>query len=308
MTAQSRAVPAVTATVVASERSDREPFAVVDWALFGAIGIIWGASFLFIKLGLEAFHPGLITWARVGLGAVALMAVPAARKRIERRDLGRLFQLSIIWVGIPFTLFPLAEEHINSAVTGLLNGATPFFAAIFGALFFGRVIGRAQRWGILLGFAGIALISVGSSAEGGTAIVGVLMVIAATLCYGYATNLAGPLQRKYGSVAVMGQMLLLGALWTMPFGILGLTRSGFAWKALIAVAVLGVVGTGFAFTLMGTLVGRVGGPRASLITYLMPIVSLALGAIFLSERVAAVALVGIAIILGGAALASRREH
>lgn len=301
-------MPAVTATVVASERSDREPFAVVDWALFGAIGIIWGASFLFIKLGLEAFHPGLITWARVGLGAVALMAVPAARKRIERRDLGRLFQLSIIWVGIPFTLFPLAEEHINSAVTGLLNGATPFFAAIFGALFFGRVIGRAQRWGILLGFAGIALISVGSSAEGGTAIVGVLMVIAATLCYGYATNLAGPLQRKYGSVAVMGQMLLLGALWTMPFGILGLTRSGFAWKASIAVAVLGVVGTGFAFTLMGTLVGRVGGPRASLITYLMPIVSLALGAIFLSERVAAVALVGIAIILGGAALASRREH
>ena len=301
-------MPAVTATVVASERSDREPFAVVDWALFGAIGIIWGASFLFIKLGLEAFHPGLITWARVGLGAVALMAVPAARKRIERRDLGRLFQLSIIWVGIPFTLFPLAEEHINSAVTGLLNGATPFFAAIFGALFFGRVIGRAQRWGILLGFAGIALISVGSSAEGGTAIVGVLMVIAATLCYGYATNLAGPLQRKYGSVAVMGQMLLLGALWTMPFGIVGLTRSGFAWKASIAVAVLGVVGTGFAFTLMGTLVGRVGGPRASLITYLMPIVSLALGAIFLSERVAAVALVGIAIILGGAALASRREH
>jgi len=308
VTAQSRAVPAVTATVVASERSDREPFAVVDWALFGAIGTIWGASFLFIKLGLEAFHPGLITWARVGLGAVALMAVPAARKRIERRDLGRLFQLSIIWVGIPFTLFPLAEEHINSAVTGLLNGATPFFAAIFGALFFGRVIGRAQRWGILLGFAGIALISVGSSAEGGTAIVGVLMVIAATLCYGYATNLAGPLQRKYGSVAVMGQMLLLGALWTMPFGIVGLTRSGFAWKASIAVAVLGVVGTGFAFTLMGTLVGRVGGPRASLITYLMPIVSLALGAIFLSERVAAVALVGIAIILGGAALASRREH
>jgi drug/metabolite transporter (DMT)-like permease len=106
----------------------------------------------------------------------------------------------------------------------------------------------------------------------------------------------------------MGQMLLLGALWTMPFGIVGLTRSGFAWKASIAVAVLGVVGTGFAFTLMGTLVGRVGGPRASLITYLMPIVSLALGAIFLSERVAAVALVGIAVILGGAALASRREH
>lgn len=229
---------ATRAAAPTAERSDRESFAPIDWVLFTAIGTIWGASFLLIKVGLEAFHPGLITWARVGLGAAALMAVPGARRRIERRDLGRLVQLSIIWVGIPFTLFPLAEEHINSAVTGLLNGATPFFAVIFGALMFGRVIGRAQRWGILTGFGGIALVSIGSSAQGGTAVVGVLMVLGATLCYGYATNLAGPLQRKYGSVAVMGQMLLLGTLWTTPFGILGLTRSGLAARPAMAVAVL----------------------------------------------------------------------
>jgi drug/metabolite transporter (DMT)-like permease len=306
MTAESRAMPRPVA--VAVERSDREPFALIDWVLFVSIGGIWGASFLFIKLGLDAFHPGLITWARVSLGALALLALPASRVRIARKDVGRLVQLSIIWVGVPFTLFPLAEEHINSAVTGLLNGATPFFAAVFGALFFGRVIGRAQQWGILAGFAGISLVSVGSSAEGGTAIVGVLMVLAATVCYGYATNLAGPLQRKYGSLAVMGQMLALGSLWTMPFGIVGLTRSSFAWHSAAAVGVLGVIGTGFAFALMGTLVGRVGGPRASFITYLMPIVSLALGAIFLSERVAAVALIGVGLVLGGAVLASRREH
>ncbi len=306
MTAESRA--ARFTAPQAAGHSDREPFTALDWALFCSIGGIWGASFLFIKLGLDAFHPGLITWARVGLGAAALMSLPESRARIAPADRPRLILLSIVWVGIPFTLFPLAEEHINSAVTGLLNGATPFFAAIAGALFFGRVIGRAQRWGLVLGFAGIALVSVGSSAEGGTAVVGVFMVLAATVCYGYATNLAGPLNRTYGSLAVMGQMLVLGAVWTTPFGIYGLTRSSFAWHSAIAIGVLAVVGTGFAFALMGALIARVGGPRASFITYLMPVVALALGAIFLSERVAAIALAGVALVLGGAVLASRREH
>ena len=301
------AIEAVPPAVPAA-RSDREPFAALDWILFSAVGLIWGSSFLLIKVGLEVFHPGLITWARVGLGAAALMVVPSARTRIERRDLGRLIRLSVIWVGIPFTLFPLAEEHINSAVTGLLNGGTPLFAGIFAALFFKRMIGRTQWWGIAVGFAGIALVSAGTSAEGGTAFVGVLMVLAATVCYGIATNMAGPLQRKYGSVAVMGQMLVLGTLWTTPFGILGLTRSTFAWRPAVAVFFLGVVGTGIAFAFMATLVGRVGGPRASLITYLIPVVALALGAIFLSERVAPVALAGVVLVLSGAVLASRREH
>ena len=296
------------APVAAAEHSDREPFAAIDWFLFCAIGLIWGSSFLFIKVGLEAFHPGLITWARVGLGAVALLAVPSARKRIDPVDFRRLIGLSIVWVGIPFTLFPLAEEHINSAVTGLLNGAMPLFAGIFGALLFGRVIGPSQRWGIVVGFAGIALVATGTSAEGGTAVVGVLMVIAATVCYGYATNLAGPLQRKYGSVAVMGQMLAWGTLWTTPFGLFGALHSELAWRSAAAVSVLGVLGTGLAFALMATLVGRVGGPRASFITYLFPVVALALGAIFLSERVVAMALVGAALVLGGALLASRREN
>jgi drug/metabolite transporter (DMT)-like permease len=288
--------------------SDRERFGSTEWALFTAIGLIWGASFLFIKLGLEAFHPGLITWARVGLGAVALGVLPQARCRVAPEDRRRLLILSIVWVGIPFTLFPLAEEHINSAVTGLLNGATPFFTGLIGALFFSRVPRGPQRLGIVVGFGGIMLVSVGSSAEGGSAIVGVVMVLVATLCYGVATNLAGPIQRKYGSVPVMARMLLLGTAWTTPFGIYGASRSGFEVGPAIAVAVLGVVGTGLAFAFMASLLGRVGGPRASFITYLIPVVSLVLGAVFLSERVAPVALAGVALVLAAAVLASLQER
>jgi drug/metabolite transporter (DMT)-like permease len=298
----------MTAPTVSSARSDREPFASTEWLLFAAIGLIWGSSFVLIKIGLEAFHPGFITWARVGLGALALAAMPASRRPIEREDRRRIVQLGVLWVAIPFTLFPLAQEHINSAVTGLLNGATPLFAGLIGALWFNRAPRGPQRWGIATGFVGIALISIGSSAEGGTAFVGVLLVLVATVCYGFATNMAGSIQQKYGSVPVMARMLAVGSLLTAPFGIYGLTRSGFAWDSAVAVTILGVVGAGVAFALMATLVGRVGGPRATFITYLIPGVSLVLGAVFLGETVTALALVGVAVILAGAGMASRREQ
>jgi drug/metabolite transporter (DMT)-like permease len=293
---------------VEAVRSDREPFGPTEWALFGAVGIIWGSSFLLIKLGLEVFHPGLITWLRVALGALILLVLPAGRARIASEDRKRVILLSIVWVGVPFTLFPLAQTHINSAVTGLLNGATPLFTGLLAALFFNRTPRGPQRLGIAIGFVGIALVGTGSSAEGGTAVLGVLMVLAATLCYGLATNLAGSVQRKYGSVTVMAQMLALGTLWTTPFGLFGLARSQFALGPAVAVAVLGFIGTGLAFMFMASLVGRVGGPRASFITYLIPVVSLVLGAVFLSESVVPLALVGVVLVIGGAVLASRKEH
>ena len=288
-------------------RTDRDQFAQLDWLLFVAVGLIWGASFLFIAIGLDHFHPGFITWARVGLGAAALAVLPSARTRIDREDWRRIIAISVIWVGVPFTLFPLAEEHINSAVTGLLNGATPFFAGLFGALFFNRAPGGPQRAGMAIGFVGITLVSLGTAADGGTAIVGVLMVLFATVCYGLASNMAGSMQQKYGSVAFMSKMLALATVWTAPFGLWGLAHSDFGWGSAAATAVLGIVGTGLAFALMGTLVGRVGGPRASFITYLIPVVSLFLGAVFRDDEVSLLALLGVVLVVGGALLASRRE-
>jgi drug/metabolite transporter (DMT)-like permease len=288
-------------------RSDREQFEQLDWLLFTAVGLIWGASFLFIAIGLDHFHPGFVTWLRVGLGALALSVLPGARKPLAKADRMRVLAISVIWVGVPFTLFPLAEEHINSAVTGLLNGATPFFAGLFGAVFFDRAPRGPQRWGMAIGFVGIALVSIGTASDGGTAVIGVLMVLFATLCYGLASNLAGPVQQRYGSVTVMSKMLALATIWTAPFGIWGLAHSSFGWGSLGAVSVLGVVGTGFAFAFMGMLVGRVGGPRASFVTYLIPVVSLILGAVFRDDHVTAVALGGVVLVVGGAVLASRAE-
>lgn len=133
------------------------------------------------------------------------------------------------------------------------------------------------------------------------------MVLTATACYGVATNMAGPLQHKYGSVRLMGSMLGLGTLWTIPLGLAGLSQSEWLVAPVAATVVLGVVGTGLAFVLMATLVGRVGGPRASFITYLIPLVALVMGAVFLGESVTPIALVGAGLVVAASILASRAE-
>lgn len=288
-------------------RTDRDQFAPLDWGLFTAIGLIWGSSFLLIDIGLDHFHPGFITWARVSLGAVVLMALPRSRGRVERADWRRLVVLSVVWVTVPFTLFPLAEEHITSAVTGMLNGAVPFFAGLIGGLFFDRVPRGPQRLGILVGFVGIVLVSLGSGGGGGNAAIGVLMVLVATFCYGLATNLATGITQRLGSLVVTSRMLALASIWTAPFGLWGLARSEFAWSSAAAVGVLGVFGTALAYAFMGTLVSRVGATRASFITYLIPVVALLLGVVFRDDTVEAIALVGVVLVIGGAVLASRRE-
>lgn len=286
----------------------RGAFATVDWALFVSIGLIWGSSFLFIAIGLDAFEPGLITWLRVSFGAAVLWLLPAARTPVALEDRARLVALSFLWVAVPFTLFPLAQQWISSGLTGLLNGSLPIFATTIGALMLRRLPGRTQMLGLLVGFAGVAAIAAPSLAEGSDEALGVVLVLLAVGCYGVAINIASPVTQRYGSLPVMARMLGLGAIWTAPPGLTGIGGSSLASASLLAIVTLGAVGTGFAFVVMGRLVARVGSSRASFATYLIPVVALVLGAMFLDETVRTSSIVGIGLVIAGALLASRRER
>ncbi len=290
-----------------SEGTHPGAFTTLDWALFASVGGIWGSSFLFIAIGLDAFGPGLITWGRILCGAAALWLMPAARTRIEPGDRPRLVALSVLWVALPFTLFPIAEQHISSGLVGLLNGAIPILAAIVGSIMLRRLPDRSRVLGLSIGFAGVATIALPAALAGSSEALGVALVIGAVTCYGMAINISAPLTQRYGSLPVMAKMLALAALWTAPFGVWGLGRSSFAWVSLIAVAVLGAVGTGIAFVLMGRLVSRVGSTRAAFANYLIPVVAMILGAVFRNETIRATSVVGIVLVIGGAILASRRE-
>ena len=290
-----------------STGTNREAFTPWDWSLFVSIGLIWGSSFLLMDIGLEAFHPGLITWMRVGLGAIVLGLAPKARLRIEPYDRPRLIALSFLWVAIPFTLFPIAQQYINSATAGMLNGAVPIFAAVIATILLRKLPHGAVLVGLVLGFVGVAAISLSSGSGDSSEALGVVLVLLATIMYGLAINIAAPINQQYGSLAVNAQMLAYGTIWTAPLGIVGLTQSTFAWDSFLAIAVAGAVGTGLAFFIIGALVSRVGSTRSSFITYVIPVVALVLGVAFRGDRVTVVAVVGVVLVIAGALLAARRE-
>lgn len=282
-------------------------FTPLDWTMFLSIGLIWGSSFLLIAIGLDAFEPGLVTWLRVIFGASALWLVPAARQRVHREDFPRLVALSLLWVAIPFTLFPFAEQRITSGLTGLVNGALPIFAVAVGSVMLRRMPGRAQSLGLAVGFLGIVAIALPSLSEGSSETIGFVMALGATVCYGVAINIATPLTQRYGSLPVVARMIGLASVWTLPLGLQSVAGSDFAWPSLLAVAALGILGTGIAFVLMGRLVARVGS-RASFATYLIPVVALILGVVFRDEAVHVLSVIGVGLVIAGALLASRKER
>ncbi len=159
---------------------------------------------------------------------------------------------------------------------------------------------------IAIGFIGVALISAPSLGDGASQALGVSLVVAATLCYGVAINIANPLQARYGPLAVMRTMLSMATLFVIPVLIWGLMDDNHpSLHTVWPVFVLGVAGTGFAYWMMASLVGRVGSVRASVLTYLIPVVALVLGVVIRSDRVSPIAVVGTALVIVGAVTASR---
>jgi drug/metabolite transporter (DMT)-like permease len=189
----------------------------------------------------------------------------------------------------------------------MLNGATPIFTALLATILLRALPGRLQMAGLAVGFVGIVAIALPSTGSSTTAAIGVIMVLVATVCYAVALNMIAPLQQRYGSLPVIARVMWVAAAAVTPFGIYGLTQSVFAWPSLLALLAVGILGTGVAFVLMGTLSGRVGPTRSAFITYAIPVVALILGVVFRDEIVAPVVVIGVALVIVGALLASRRE-
>lgn len=274
-----------------------------DWLRLAAPGLIWGTSFFFIAEGLEAFPAIMITPMRIAFGFAALACVPASRTPIPRSAWPRIIALAAVWMAVPLSMFPFAEERVSSSVTGMLNGATPLFVATVGALVFHMRPSRAQVTGLIVGFLGVVLIAIPTVTEGKSSVVGILLILLALSCYGFSLNVAMPLQQTYGSLPVLWRAQMAALVMTAPLGFTGINDIDFAWKPLLMVGLLGVFGTGLAYVMTVSNAGRLGATRASVTTYLIPVVALALGAIVRDEKVYALSIAGCAVALVGAYLA-----
>lgn len=288
-------------------RPEDTPFAPLDWGFVLGAASIWGGSFLFMAIGLDAFEPGVVTLLRVGFGALALVLLPGARRSVPREDLPKIALLGITWMALPLTLFPIAQQWIDSSVAGMLNAAMPLLTVLISWLIFHTPTGPRRLFGVAVGLVGILLIGVPEASTAGTNAVGVGLVVLAVASYGVAVNIAGPLQQRHGSLPVIVRALAVATVLTLPYGIVGIPDSTFAWDSLIACFIVGAGGTGVAFVLAASLTGRVGAVRASLVTYVIPVISIVLGVVFRDETVTIAAIVGTGVILLGAFLSSRVE-
>ncbi len=271
-----------------------------------SIALIWGASFLFIANALESFKPLTVGFLRVSLGATTLLCIPIARKAtIDKADWPRIAFLGLVWMAIPLTLFPFAEQWVSSSVAGMLNGAMPILVTVVSSLLLKRMPGKVQRIGLAIGFVGIVMIGLPSLRGSRAGAHGVGLIVLALCGYAISMNLQVPLTQKYGALPVQLRVQVVGALITAPMGLYNLQYSHPHPKAILSLLALGVVGTGLAFVLAGRFLSRVGPSRGSIFTYIMPIVSIALGVIFRNDRVAVLSLVGCAVVLGGAFVTSR---
>lgn len=282
-------------------------FATRDWLLLTTAALMWGSSFAFMEIALDNIAPGTIAFVRVIFGMATLALFPQARARVERTDRTKIIALGVLWMGIPFILFPVAQQWIDSSLAGMINGAVPIFAAATAAILVRKAPAPMTLIGIGVGFAGAVAIGMPAS-QGATATrIGVLLVLAATAMYGVALNIAAPLQRRYGALPVLLRVQAVAACITLVPGILGLGDSRFEVVSMAALVPLGCFGSALAFVAMATLVGRVGAARGSVTIYFVPIVAIVVGAVFRNEQVALMSLAGTALVLFGAFLASRPQ-
>jgi drug/metabolite transporter (DMT)-like permease len=278
------------------------------WAMFAAMSLVWGMPYLFIKIAVdEGLSPAFVSWSRVVLAAAVLCAL-AYKAGLLHHLRGRYRWLAVyalVEITIPFPLIAWGEQHIDSSLAAIIIAAAPLLVAVLAIRFdeSERVTGL-RLVGLLVGFAGvIALVGIdvaGRSEE----LLGALAVLGAAL--GYAI---GPmtLRRHLADLdprATMGVSLAIAAVLLTPLTAATLPTETPSTDALIAVVVLGLVCTAAAFVIFGSLIAEVGAGKALVITYVNPVVALALGVVVLGESPGVGAIVGLLLILAGSWLST----
>jgi drug/metabolite transporter (DMT)-like permease len=276
------------------------------------LAFIWGWSFLFIKVSVEGMPPTAVAAGRIGLGALVLHVI--LRMRHVRLPRDRMFWrhvfVSAVFANIlPFTLLAWGEERITSALTAVLNASTPLFTALAGFVYLGSRFGRREVSGLVLGLAGVG-VAAGLTASdlAHSSVTGSLASVGAGAGYGIAlAYTAKHLMGVSAEIAATGQ-LTAGFIVLAPVALVASISEGIDPEPhrLLAIVLLGAVGTGFAYILYYRCVAELGPTTTSLVTYLIPVVAVAVGVVLLDEGFQVRMLVGGVMIVLGIALVQRR--
>jgi drug/metabolite transporter (DMT)-like permease len=267
----------------------------------GLLAATWGASYMFIKVGLRDFGVGTIVCGRTALAALILIPVARHQGALHRlRGRGRpILACALTQVAVPFVLITVGEHWIPSALAAILVASAPIFAALLTIRFdHANRLSPTGLAGVGIGMIGVALLF-GVDLSGDTmALVGGLMVLGAGFLYAAGSMI---LQRTMSDVppaATASATMAVSALLTLPLVAFDLPSSA-DWDSVGAVLALGVLGTGLAFLVFYTLISELGTARASIVAYLAPGFSVGYGVALLGESITAGTIAGLTLILVG---------
>jgi drug/metabolite transporter (DMT)-like permease len=276
-----------------------------------SLALIWGASYLFIKVAVRDFEPTTMITLRLLIAAALLIAFLAAR--IGGREAfvqirgawreGLIF--GVLNGALPFTLIAWGEKHIDSGVAAIANASVPIFVALLAMKFKPSERSTGLKLvGIVLGLLGVGVLA-GAGPEGGWwSVAGTLAVVVASISYASGGLYGQHAVAKVPGPVIAAASMLYGGLVLLPFGLAQLPEHFPGWKAIGSLLGLSIAGTAVAQLILFRMLRLFGAARLSLVTYLLPVTALIYGALILDEPLRASALGGLALILGGVALGS----
>ena len=281
--------------------------------IYLALGVVWGCSFIFIKLGLEFLTPFGVAFVRCALGALTLLAwarykgisLPKSKKMVFH-----LWVVSLLLNVIPGVFFALAETEVTSVLAGIINAVTPLMTLL--AI---MVVTRDEKpklyqvVGILIGFIGVLTVLGAWRGLGDNPLWAILILLAAVTCYGFSFPYSRRfiLPQKLQPESIAAGQVTMGALTLLPFFIYnGVEKYEYQPAPVLAMVALGVFGSGFAYIWNFKVMAIAGSAIASSVTYLTPVVAVIVGIIFLQESIYWYEPVGALIVLLGAAIGQNR--
>ncbi|MFD7298299.1 DMT family transporter [Streptomyces sp. NPDC059897] len=292
------------------------PRRALDWRVrFGILALIWGFSFLLIKVGTEGFAPFQVTLGRLLFGAaVVVVAMIVKRQRLPRgaRTWGHLAVAAFFLNALPFSLFAFAEETIPSTLAGICNATSPLWGMALSLVALSEDRPTRRRVaGLGIGFLGVLTVLGVWQGFHGLDVAGTAMALLASLSYpiGWIYVRRTLANTGESNVSMIGaQLLLATAQLALVTPLFTSWPTHFAAVPLLAIAALGALGTGVAFLIQYGLVAEVGPTTAQMVTYFVPVIATAAGVAVLGESLSWSTPIGAAIVLAGAALTQSRRR
>lgn len=299
------------ATAHAGATSSRRAPITIQFVL---TGIVWGSSFLFMKVALGGISPAQVVWSRLVLGALALGLFVALRRERLPRALRTWMHLTVVAVTfcvVPFLIFSWAQQHVSSGLASIFNATTPIMTAVMAwAVFRVEKLKLVQIVGILVGISGVmVIIAPWQGLDAGQSIGAQLAILGATACYGFSLAYMRRFLGDSGVSALVFSFLNIGlaaAIMVLLSPVLVLTPVHLDIWIVGSVILLGFLGTGLAYVWNQNVLRAWGPTRASTVTYITPVVGVTLGILILHEEVSWNEPVGALIVFAGILLTQNR--